>query len=345
MRAVQIATLRQPLQQREIPRPVPGPGEVLVRITAAGICHSDVYYRDGVSPVARLPITPGHEIAGRISAVGAGPSNPPGHAIGDRVCLHYLITCGQCAHCRSGRHQWCTSAEMIGKDRDGGYAEYIKVPEKNAIRIPDTIVDEHAAVMMCSSATALHAIRKARLQEGDTISVFGCGGLGISAIKIAAILGAESIIAVDLDSHKLGLAEALGATAVDASKTDPVSEVRRLTNGSGADVCLELVGSPRAVQQAVQSVGIGGRIAVAGITNQGVPINPYTELIAREAEVIGVSDHLPGEIHQLLEWAAKGLFPLHDVVTRSVELDIAQIEDVFGELKRGVAPPRTIIVP
>jgi propanol-preferring alcohol dehydrogenase len=234
---------------------------------------------------------------------------------------------------------------MIGKDRDGGYAEYIVVPECNAIRIPDGVADQHAAVMMCSSATALHAIRKARLEEGDAIAVFGCGGLGVSAIMISRILGADPIFAIDRNPDKLALAESLGALPVDASSTDAASEILRLTRGSGVDVCLELVGSPVTVQQAVRSVGIGGRVAVAGITNEDVPLNPYTEIIAREAEVIGVSDHIPEEISQLLTWTAEGSFALDHAIGGSVALDASRIEAVFIDLKRGVAPARTVILP
>ena len=157
MHSVQITELGKPLESRTVTEPQPGTGEVLVRIMASGICHSDVHYRDGVAPVAPLPMTPGHEIAGII--VESGPDAPSHSApprtshraprTGERVCVHYLVTCGSCEMCLTGREQWCASAEMIGKDRDGGFAEYIAVPTRNAIKIPDGVTDEHAAVMMC----------------------------------------------------------------------------------------------------------------------------------------------------------------------------------------------------
>jgi D-arabinose 1-dehydrogenase-like Zn-dependent alcohol dehydrogenase len=354
MKAVQITNLGQPLELREVPQPIPAEGEVLVRVMAAGICHSDVHYREGVSPVAGLPLTPGHEVAGIVVDLGgpsqehegrpqSGPGGGP--AVGDRVCIHYLVTCGRCEMCLTGREQWCDLAEMIGKDRDGGYAEYIAAPARNAVRIPDEVNDEHAAVMMCASATSLHALRKARIKPGDNVAVFGCGGLGASAIQIARILGASEVFGVDLHPDKLELATSLGAVPIDASKSDPSEIIHAVTQGVGVDVALELIGRPETVQQAVRSVAIRGRIAVVGITNEPVGVNPYTELIGREAEVIGVSDHQLDEIEELLQWASDGTFDLSEVVTDTVELDPVEINAVHDALARGMAAARTVILP
>ena len=336
MKALQIVEIGKPLELRLVLDPVAESGQVIVQIAAAGICHSDAHYRDGTSSTGPLPITPGHEIAGRIVE---------GTRAGERVCLHYLVTCGECDQCMSGREQWCASAQMLGKDRDGGYAEFISVPERNAIRIPDPVSDADAAVMMCSSATSLHAIRKARLREGETVAVFGCGGLGLSAVQIARILGAKQVFGVDLDARKLDLAEKLGATPIDAAQHDAPEAIAELTGGSGVDVALELAGRPMTVSQAIRSVGIQGRVAVAGITNTEVPLNPYTELIGREVEIVGVSDHHVDECEQLLNWAAGGDFDVTSIVTESVSLDADEVNSVLDKLASWEAPPRTVIQP
>src|SRR5262245_61652188 len=163
MRAVRMTAVGRPLELQDIAQREPGPGEVLVRVRAAGICHSDAHYRRGLSPMGPLPLTLGHEVAGVIERVGAGVGL---HAAGDRVCLHYLLTCGSCTHCRAGRESFCSSGAMIGHHVDGGFAEAITVPARNAVRLPERIPFEHGAIMMCSSATALHALRKGRLKAG-----------------------------------------------------------------------------------------------------------------------------------------------------------------------------------
>jgi len=158
MKAVRLMEPRRPLEMQEVPMPQVGPRDVLVRVKAAGICHSDVHYRAGVSPVHPLPMTLGHEVAGVVEQVGPEVANV---RVGDRVCIHYLITCGDCIYCTRGSEQFCVSGSMIGKYRDGGYAEYISVPARNAFRLPDEIPFEQGAIMMCSSATAFHALRRA----------------------------------------------------------------------------------------------------------------------------------------------------------------------------------------
>ncbi len=155
-----------------------------------------------------LPLTLGHEVAGVVEKTGA---DVEGFTTGDRVCVHYLVTCGQCAFCQAGTEQFCPTAQMIGKHRDGGYAEFIVVPERSVFRLPDEIPFEQGAILMCSSATSLHALNKARLRPGETVAIFGVGGLGISAVQLARTLGAAQVFAVDINPRKLELAERFGA--------------------------------------------------------------------------------------------------------------------------------------
>jgi len=269
MKAVRLFAIGSPLKEQGIEIPRPGPADVLVRIRAAGICHSDAHYRAGVSPVKHLPITLGHEVAGVVEEVGMAVRN---FQPGDRVCLHYLVTCGACNFCRAGNEQFCPTAEMIGKHRDGGYAEFIAVPERSVFRLPDEIPFEQGAILMCSSATSLHALNKARLRAGETVAIFGVGGLGFSAVQLAKHLGAAQIFAIDINPAKLALAERFGAVPINARDRDAVEQLREMTNGRGVDVALELVGSPITMRQAVQSLSTLGRAALVGLTRDAFEV-------------------------------------------------------------------------
>ena len=264
---------------------------------------------------------------------------------GDRVCLHYMVTCGDCLHCNAGNEQFCTTGKIIGKYRDGGYAEYISIPARSAFVLPEAIPFEHGAVMMCSSATSLHALNKARHQPGETVAVFGAGGLGMSAIQLAFARGAASVFAVDIKPGKLELARKFGAVPVDAGAVDAVAEIRRLTQGRGVDVALELIGLPEVMRQAVQSLAVLGRVAIAGLTNKSFEIAPYTELLDREAEVIGVSDHLASEIPFLIQCVLERKLDLSNVVTKTVPLEAEAINQVLDDLSRFGEGVRAVITP
>jgi 2-desacetyl-2-hydroxyethyl bacteriochlorophyllide A dehydrogenase len=341
MKAVRLIAVGSLLEQQQIDVPVVGPCHVLIRVRAAGICHSDAHYRAGLSPVKVLPLTLGHEIAGVVETIGADIRN---FKPGDRVCVHYLVTCGNCAFCLAGNEQFCPSAEMIGKHRDGGYAEFITVPERSVFRLPEEISFEQGAIMMCSSATSLHALKKARLRAGESVAIFGIGGLGVSAIQLARHLGAATVFAVDINPRKLEIAERFEAIAVDASIGDPVEQLREITNGRGVDVALELVGLPLTLRQAVQSLATLGRAALVGLTREPFEIAPYRELLNKEAEIIGVSDHLASEIPALIELARTGKLDLSRGIIRTVPLDAQAINDALDRLEKFGDDVRAVIV-
>ena len=340
-RAVRLLEPRRPLADAEIDAPSPGPGDVLVRVRAAGICHSDAHYRAGIGSTNH-PLTLGHEVAGVIESVGTGVTTLRAR---DRVCLHYLVTCGTCTDCRGGREQFCATGEMIGKDRDGGYAEFVRVPARNAHALPDFVPFEQGAILMCSSATALHALRKARVGAGDTVAVFGIGGLGVSAIQLARALGAATIYAVDVNPVKLALASRYRAVPIDARAGDPVQSIRAATGGRGVDAALELIGFARTMEQALEVLAPQGRVALAGLTQERMSISPYRDVLNREAEIIGVSDHLASEIGELMAFIQRGELDLADAVTRVVPLDAATINGVLDDLEAFRDDVRTVIRP
>ena len=341
MKAVRLTAINAPLEQQQIDAPSVGPNDVLIRVRAAGICHSDAHYRAGVSPVARLPLTLGHEVAGVVEGIGNGVEN---FKSGDRVCVHYLVTCGTCAFCRAGNEQFCAAAQMIGKDRDGGYAEFIAVPERSLFHLPAEISFEEGAILMCSSATSLHALNKARLRAGETVAVFGVGGLGVSAIQIALYLGAAKVFAVDINPEKLRLAARSGAVPVNATERDPVAQLREMTSGAGVDVALELVGLPLTMRQAVQSLGKLGRAALVGLTQETFEIAPYAELLNKEAEIIGVSDHRAREIPLLLELARSRKLDLSHGIIRTIPLEAAAVNTTLDDLEHFGDDLRVVIL-
>ncbi len=340
MRAVQLVEIGKPLQNCELPVPPPGNGDVLVQVGAAGICHSDAHYRAGTSPVAELPLTLGHEVAGVIVQAGSGVRNV---SVGQRVCVHYLAVCGDCEYCVRGHEQFCRHGQMIGKHRPGGYAEYLVVPARSVVPLPDEVSFAHGAIMMCSSATSFHALRKGRTQPGDRVAVFGVGGLGMSAIQLARVFGALDVFAVDIHPERLRLAAQYGAIPVDARQGDPVEQMASLSGGRGIDVALELIGSPQTMRQAVRCLGVMGRAVLVGITAQPFDVYSYTEVLGKEAEIIGSSDHLLSELPLVIDLARRGLLDLSQVITQTVPLDADPINRALDNLTRFGGGVRTVI--
>jgi len=309
-----------------------------VAIEAAGMCRSDVHYRSGTRPVPTLPLVPGHEIAGSIIQVGDEVTD---RKPGDRIALHYLVTCGRCEYCRRGAEQFCTTGAMLGLDRQGGYAERIVVPARNAHVVPDAVSTRAAAVMMCSTATALHALRRGRVGAGTALAILGAGGLGMSAIQLAAVLGADPVYAVDIDPAKLDLASDLGAMPIDGTN----DAVKAILDRGGVDVALELVGSSALMRDAVRMLRPQGRAVAVGITHTEFGLDPYRDLVRREAEILGTADHLPSEIDEILAWAADGRIDVDRLITRTIPLELETVEDALVSLERFDGGIRTVIEP
>lgn len=318
--------LRSPLTDIDLLDLTPVRGEVKVDIRACGICHSDAHYRGGFGNVA-VPRTLGHEIAGVVSAVGR---EVIGVAAGDRVAVHYLRTCGECMSCRRAGEQFCERGEMIGKHCDGGYAESIVVPAANAVLIPDGVGFEAAAVMMCSTATAYHALRLAGMKPGLRVAILGFGGLGVSALMLSRALGADEVTAVDVVPEKLAMAEAMGART---------GELRDL------DIALDFTGRPEISMPALRALAPGGRLVLVALSEEPLPFNPYRDVLAKERVILGCSDHLRQELPELLALAAAGRIDVGRVISRRVPLEAGAINDVLDELERGTGALRTVILP
>jgi propanol-preferring alcohol dehydrogenase len=302
MHAVRLRQLSSPLIDDDVPEPSVGDGELLVDIRAAGICHSDAHYRAGGGSV-NLPLTLGHEIAGVVRGTG------------QRVALHYLHDDGR----------------MLGKEVDGGYAESIVVPASNAVPIPDGVSFEAAAVMMCSTSTAYHALRLSALRPNESVAILGFGGLGASAVQLAKVMGATRVFAVDRVAEKQELAASFGAIPASAE------ELRDI------DVVLDFAGHSPTTLQALRALARGGRIMIVAINLRELAIDPYRDVLARERHIIGVSDHTREELVELLQLAQRGVIDITRVITRRVSLEAAAINEVLDDLDRGTKHLRTVI--
>jgi propanol-preferring alcohol dehydrogenase len=295
MRAIRLLRYGAPLVEQDIAEPKPRDGEVLIEIRAAGICHSDAHYRAEPGRVP-LPRTLGHEIAGINLATG------------QRVAVHYLLANG----------------DMIGKERDGGYAEKIVVPAENAIPIPGHISFEHAAIMMCSTATVYHALQLANLQRGEFVAILGFGGLGISALQLARQFGAAAVYVAERVPEKLALAAELGA-------------VPGLPEGM--DVALDCAGNAALCLDALRALRRGGRLVLVAINLRELKIDAYADVLAKERQIIGCSDHTRDEILELMQMR----LDLSRAITRRVPLEAQSINAVLDDLQHGTTHLRTVI--
>lgn len=342
MKAVRLTAVNHPLELQEIPIPDITDTDILVKVKAAGICHSDAHYRAGISPVSFTPITLGHEVAGIVEKTG---KNVTSVRVGDRVSLHYLLTCGDCYYCASGHEQFCAKGKMIGHHVDGGYAEYITVPARNAILLPDEIPFEQGATLMCASATAFHSLMKSRIKPGDRVAIFGVGGLGQSAVQLARAFGAIDVFAIDINEEKLDFAAGYGAIPINGKNMDVVKEIKNKTGGRGVDVAVEMIGLPQTQKQAIQCAGPLGRVVMVGLSGKSIEVNTYTEVLGNEVEIIGSNDHLLHELPVLVEFARKKILDTSKIVTRTIPLDAGEINHVLDAMDNFNSKAiRTVIV-
>lgn len=285
MQAAVLHTLRQPLSLAEVPTPAPGPGEVLVRTRACGICGTDLHMLDGWGYTPALPFVMGHEPAGVVAEVGAGVT---GFALGDRVVPNIFYSCGNCAYCRVNRETQCLNlGGILGVLQHwGGYGEYFTIPARQLFRLPDSIPFAEGAVIADAVVTAVHAVQRGRVTPGETVAVVGVGGCGSAALQVAAQYGA-TVIGLDVTDEKSQRALTLGAHAAANLNDTPLPEaVRGLTGGFGADVIIDTVGSAETIQQSALALARGGRLVILGYTQERPAIDPR-QIAVNELEILG----------------------------------------------------------
>ncbi|NUR97780.1 MAG: zinc-dependent alcohol dehydrogenase family protein [Kribbellaceae bacterium] len=332
MRAVVIEEYGVLPEVREVPEPSVAAGAVVLKVEATGLCRSDWHGWMGHDPDIVLPHVPGHELAGTIAAVGAGVS---GWAVGDRVTTPFICACGECEQCLEGNQQVCPNQLQPGFNYWGSFAEYVAVPyaSVNLVRLPDDMDFATAAGLGCRFATSFRAVHQVgRVTAGERVAVFGCGGVGLSAVMIASALGAE-VIAIDTNPEALALARTYGATQTLQAPVQDLSYMH---------VTIDALGSSEIVQQALQVLRPRGRHVQVGLLPGGVNLD-VGRLIGQELSWLG-SHGMPAHAYpEMLDLVATGNLNPHQLITRTITLN--ETPAALASLSHGTPAGVTVISP
>ncbi|ASU79461.1 S-(hydroxymethyl)mycothiol dehydrogenase [Actinopolyspora erythraea] len=348
VRGVVATGSSRPVEVTTVLVPDPGPGEALVRVQACGVCHTDLQYRDGgVSD--EFPFLLGHEAAGVVEAVGPDVTDT---AVGDFVVLNWRAVCGRCRACRRGRPQYCFDTHNATQPmtlRDGtalspalgigAFAEKTLVAAGQCTKVDPAARPAVAGLLGCGVMAGIGAaVNTGAAGPGDTVAVIGCGGVGDGAVTGAVMAGARRVIAVDTDPRKLEWAREFGAThTVDAGSTDPVAGIRDATDGFGADLVIEAVGSPRTYEQAFYARDLAGTVVLVGVPTADMRLDlPLLDVFARGGALKSswYGDCLPTrDFPALVEMSLQGRLPLEKFVTEQIEL--GDVESSFGKMRNG----------
>ncbi len=321
MTAARFREVNEPLQLEDIPVPGIREDEVLVQVKAVGLCGSDVHIVfEGVTPTPFTPITLGHEPSGVVAATGA---RVEGWEEGDRVAVTPLLFCSSCRNCITGHTNVCLERRILGIQANGALAEYLAVPAKNLVRLPENVPFTVGAIITDAVATPFQAMaERAALRAGETVAIFGAGGLGLHAVQISRLLGAQKIIVVDPREGQLERAVQMGADlTIDPQQTPPVEAIQEATGGLGVDVAAEFVGLQETIAQCVESVVMGGRVVVAGLGADPINIVPPTEFVRKGISFLGSYGFTKRNIEQLVQLAASGRLNLEESITHTFPLE------------------------
>ena len=347
IRAVVARAKGEPVTVETIEVPDPGPGEVLVSVQACGVCHTDLHYREGAIN-DEFPFLLGHEASGIVEEVGDGVTDV---APGDFVILNWRAVCGQCRSCRRGRPWYCFATHNATQKMTldgvelspalgiGAFAEKTLVHAGQATKVDPAARPEVAGLVGCGVMAGLGAaMNTGNVGRGDSVAVFGCGGVGDAAIAGSSLAGAHTIIAVDLDDRKLAIAREFGAThTVNSSTEDPVEAIRSLTGGNGVDVAIEAVGLPVTYEQAFYSRDLAGTVVLVGVPNPEMKIElPMIEVFGRGGTLKSswYGDCLPSrDFPMLIDLYLQGRLDLDRFVSETISLD--DIEEAFHAMERG----------
>ena len=347
IRAVVARSKGEPVTVETIEVPDPGPGEVIVDVKACGVCHTDLHYREGAIN-DEFPFLLGHEAAGIVSEVGEGVDEV---AVGDFVILNWRAVCGNCRACLRGRPWYCfathNAVQKMTLDGQklspalgiGAFAEKTLVAAGQATKVDPSAPAEVAGLLGCGVMAGIGAaVNTGNVGRGDSVAVFGCGGVGDAAIAGARLAGAHTIVAVDLDDRKLEMAREFGAThTVNASNEDPVEAIRAVTGGNGVDVAIEAVGLPVTYQQAFEARDLAGTVVLVGVPNPEARLElPMIEVFGRGGSLKSswYGDCLPSrDFPMLIDLYLQGRLDLDRFVSETIDLD--QVEEAFHRMERG----------
>jgi D-arabinose 1-dehydrogenase-like Zn-dependent alcohol dehydrogenase len=342
MRAVRFAGIGKPLEVLDVPTPEPGPGEVLVRVVACGICASDLHMMDGSLPVRTPPpVTPGHEAAGVIAGLGRGVD---GWSEGERVTLYAGKPCGVCTACRAGRGATgCIAPLTFGVDYDGAWADYCVVPAEACVRLPDAVSFEVGAILADCVATPFNAVVDvAQVRAGERVAVFGIGGLGTHGVQIARMSGAGFLAAVDPSPGARERALRLGAD-IAVPPDGAIAAIREATAGEGVDASFDFVGVNAVLKQAMAALAPGGRCVQVGVSGQRIELGPSILFAVRRSRLIGSYGYRREHLELLARLVASGRLDLSGSISAKLPLEQAAEGVEMLESKRG-DPVRILLV-
>lgn len=348
MKALRVTRDRFGAALTGVPEPVAGFGEVVIAVTAAGLCGTDVAcaFRPQDRLTRQGTTTLGHEPAGIVAALGEGAT---GWAVGDRVVVSSIVACGRCALCVRGMSEICSRAEILGMHRDGAIADLMVAPADNLVRLPESVPDGVGAIITDAVATPFHALlNRGCLRAGESVAIFGVGGLGQHAVQIARASGAGRVIAVDTRADQLQHALELGATdAFDPTDPRLPDLVREVNGGSGVDLAGVFVGSSSAIRAAFSTVAKGGRLVVVGLSESDVTLPPSGALARREVSIIGSGGFRMDELQRVVDLVAAGQLNLESSVSHEFTLDesVAALEllrEQSESVRRVLVRPRSI---
>ena len=348
VRAVVARAVGEPVSVENIVVPDPGPGEAVVRIQSCGVCHTDLHYREGVIG-SEFPYLLGHEAAGVVESVGDGVTDV---VPGDFVVLNWRAVCGQCRSCRRGKPWYCFAThnakqKMTLEDGTelspalgiGAFADKTLVASGQCTKVDPAAPAATAGLLGCGVMAGIGAaINTGGVGRGDSVAVFGCGGVGDGAIAGAALAGASTIVGVDVDDRKLAWAREFGAThTVNASQEDPVEAIKAATGGHGVDVAIEAIGLPETYRQAFEARDLAGTVVLVGVPRPDMTIElPFIDVFGRGGALKSswYGDCLPSrDIPMLVDLYLQGRFPLDDFVSETIGLDA--VEEAFAKMHRG----------
>jgi D-arabinose 1-dehydrogenase-like Zn-dependent alcohol dehydrogenase len=337
MKAAVMHEVNKPLEIEQVPEPKLEYAEVLVKTKSCGICGTDLHIMDGTGYKPNLPHIMGHEPSGVVARLGEGVTK---FKVGDRVVPNIFFTCGECFFCRTNRETMCTNFKgALGVGINGGYAEYFKAPAKNLFLLPSNIGFEEGSVIADAVVTSVHAVRRrAQVKADDNVVVIGIGGVGQSVIQIAKHAGAK-VIGIARRSQRVDVGQKFGADHIINSSKDNVGEtVLKLTNGNGADIVIDNVGSKDTFVEALASVHRGGRIVLVGETEDMIPLSTF-RLCVSELDVLGSRSGGRQDTIEAIELVEKG------VVTPYVSdrFPLERINDAFEAIKKGNVLGRAVI--
>jgi 2-desacetyl-2-hydroxyethyl bacteriochlorophyllide A dehydrogenase len=316
------------LKVMEVPVPEPGPTEVLVKVAACGICLSDVHLIDGSIPAIHPEVIPGHEAFGTVVEVG---DMAAGWKEGARVTLAGGKNCGECANCMTGRMDECMSFQILGFHYDGAWAEYVKIPFYTLAPVPEGIAPEQAAILADAVATPYAALKdRAKLQAGESVGLWGIGGLGTHAVQLARMMGAAVVIAVDPLASARERALKLGADAAIDPKTEDVQKrVFEITDGRRLDVAVDLVGANVVISQAVSCLGRNGRAVMVGLSLDPLTLEPSLLFGVQSHSVLGHLGYQKRHLDELVRLLASGRLDLSASIS-----DVMPLTDVVEGVRR-----------